>query len=112
MSIKLLTLLSVSVFFAGCSTSPTETSAQVTEYKSIDEMKKFANCESIDAVNDTYDVTLHSPWGIKRAAHIRLKDAAYIKGANAVIMTSNNYGVVTDQVQGIAYKCTYGKNST
>ena len=91
----------------GCSTSPTETSARVTEFKTIEEMKKFANCTSVDAVNSTYDVTLHSPWGRKRAAHIRLKDAAYKVGANAVIMTSNNYGVVTDQVQGIAYRCNY-----
>lgn len=96
------------VLFMGCSTSPTETSAQVTEIKNIEEMKQFANCEAIDVVNDTYDVTMHSPWGRKRAAHIRLKDAAYAKGANAVIMTSNNYGVITDQVQGIAYNCTYG----
>lgn len=108
MSIKKSFLFVGSLMLLGCSTSPTETSAQVTEYKSIDEMKQFANCEAIDAVNDTYDVTLHSPWGRKRAAHIRLKDAAYAKGANAVIMTSNNYGVVTDQVQGVAYKCTYG----
>ncbi|KZK65507.1 hypothetical protein A1L58_22130 [Shewanella baltica] len=108
MSIKKTLLFVGSLMLLGCSTSPTETSAQVTEYQSIDEMKQFANCEAIDAVNDTYDVTLHSPWGRKRAAHIRLKDAAYAKGANAVIMTSNNYGVVTDQVQGVAYKCTYG----
>ncbi|MCB2380962.1 Uncharacterised protein [Shewanella baltica] len=101
-------LLAGMITLAGCSTTPTETSAQVTEYKSIDEMKKYATCEAIDAVNDTYDVTLHSPWGRKRAAHIRLKDAAYSRGANAVIMTSNNYGVITDQVQGVAYKCVYG----
>ncbi|WP_166421939.1 hypothetical protein [Pseudoalteromonas sp. Z1A8] len=108
MSIKLSVLLSGIVILMGCSTSPTETSAQVTEYKNLDEMKQFANCKAIDAVNATYDVTMHSPWGRKRAAHIRLKDAAYVKGANAVIMTSNNYGVITDQVQGVAYKCTYG----
>ncbi|NOH99352.1 hypothetical protein [Vibrio sp. 99-70-13A1] len=106
--LKLLALTS-SLFVIGCSTTPTETSAQVTEYESIEQMNKFANCTAIDAVNDTYDVTLHSPWGRKRAAHIRLKEAAYLKGANAVIMTSNNYGVVTDQVQGVAYKCSYGQ---
>ena len=108
MYIKQALLFVGSVMLLGCSTSPTETSAQVTEYKSMDEMNQFSNCQAIDAVNDTYDVTMHSPWGRKRAAHIRLKDAAYAKGANAVIMTSNNYGVVTDQVQGVAYKCTYG----
>lgn len=105
---NMILFLSVATLY-GCSTTPTVTAAQVTEYKSIEEMNKFATCKAIDAVNDTYDVTLHSPWGRKRAAHIRLKDAAYIKGANAVIMTSNNYGVVTDQVQGVAYKCTYGE---
>lgn len=111
MSIKTNLLFSVILILTGCSTSPTETSAQVIEYKNVDEMNKFANCDAIDAVNDTYDVTMHSPWGRKRAAHIRLKDAAYVKGANAVIMTSNNYGVVTDQVQGVAYKCTYGNGT-
>lgn len=87
MAIRLMLLLVGSVVLVGCSTSPTETSTQVTEYKSIEEMNQFANCEAINPINDTYDVTLHSPWGRKRAAHIRLKNAAYLIGANAVIMT-------------------------
>jgi hypothetical protein len=63
MSIKPTLLFVGSVILMGCSASPIETSAQVTEYKSIDEMKQFANCEAIDTLNDTYDVTMHSPWG-------------------------------------------------
>ena len=107
---KHLLLVFACLISYGCATTPTETSAQVVEYKSIEEMNSFAKCNALDSVGATYDVTLHSPWGRKRAAHIRLKDAAYAKGANAVIMTSNNYGVVTDQVQGVAYKCVYGEN--
>ena len=79
------------------------------EYKSVDEMNSFAKCDALGSVNATFDVTFHSPAGRKRAAHIHLKDAAYAKGADAVIMISNNWGVVTDQVQGIAYKCVYGQ---
>ena len=93
----------------GCATAPTATSTQVMEYKSVEEMNSFTKCNALGPVNATYDVTMHSPAGRKRAAHIQLKDAAYAKDGNAVIMVSNNWGVVTDQVQGIAYKCVYGQ---
>jgi len=97
----------ISSFLAGC-TFATKTSMQVIEYKNKNEMAEYANCEVVDSAYASYNVFMHSPWGRKRAAHIRLKDVAYSKGANAVIMTSNNFGIITDQVQGVAYKCVYG----
>jgi uncharacterized protein YbjQ (UPF0145 family) len=103
------TLILACIIITGCSTSPTRTSVQVIEYKTIENMNGHAECTAIDSAHDQYSVFMHSPWGRKRAAHIRLKDAAFAKGANAVIMISNNYGVITDQVQGVAYKCTYGQ---
>lgn len=104
--IVMLTILLIS----GCVTFTTETSLKVIEYKNKAEMDANASCEAVEAVYASYDVFLHFPWERKRAAHIRIKDAAYAKGANAVVMTSNNYGVITDQVQGVAYNCIYGKH--
>ena len=100
-------LLILCLGFMGCATA-TKTSMEVIEYQSVDEMNKQANCEAITNVYDSYGVFFHPPWERKRKAHIRLKDAAYVKGANAVVMGSNNWGVITDQVQGVAYKCAYG----
>jgi hypothetical protein len=100
-----LILLSVS----GCVTFATDTSRTVTEYESVDLMAAVATCTSVGPVSASYDVFMHSPWGRKRAAHIHLKDAAHDRHADAVIMTSNSWGVVTDEVQGVAYHCTYGK---
>ncbi len=107
---KFIIFIGTSLLF-GCSTAPTETSAKVTEYESVEQMGNFADCIIINTVEETYDVTLHSSLGIKRASHIYLKEAAFAQGANAVIMTSNNYGVATDQVQGIAYACNYSRQS-
>lgn len=101
-----LSLLSI----VGCTTLATENSMKVIEYESTNEMNAHASCESLDAVYESYDVFMHFPWSRKRAAHIHLKDAAFKKGANAVIMTSNNWGIITDQVQGVAYECTYGEH--
>ncbi len=103
---KIFMLLSLLLIY-GCTTFATKTSMTVIEYKDTNEMASFAECESLGAVYASYGVFLHFTWSRKRAAHIHLKDAAYEKGANAVIMTSNNWGVITDQVQGVAYKCTY-----
>lgn len=104
---KVIVLIGTSLLF-GCSTAPTEMSAKVTEYESIEQMGNFADCVTLNTVENTYDVTLHSSLGRKRASHIYLKEAAFAQGANAVIMTSNNYGVAIDQVQGVAYACNYG----
>ena len=72
-------------------------------------MNRLADCQPLDSVYASFNVTMHSPAGRKRAAHVHLKDAAHALGANAVILTSNNWGVVTDQVNGVAYKCGFGK---
>ena len=103
---KIFMLLSLLLIY-GCVTFATKTSMTVIEYENTNEMALLAKCESLGAVYASYSVFMHSPWGRQRAAHIHLKDAAYEKEANAVIMTSNNWGVITDQVQGVAYKCIY-----
>ena len=102
-------LLMPAILALGCATKATETSLQVNEFETIDEMNRLADCQPVESVYASFDVTMHSPAGRKRAAHVHLKDAAYALGANAVIMTSNNWGVVTDQVNGVAYKCDFGK---
>ena len=108
---KVYILIMLCLGLCGCATA-TKTSMDVIEYQSVEEMNSHANCEAITNVSDSYSVFFHPPWERKRKAHIRLKDSAYAKGANAVIMGSNNWGVITDQVQGVAYKCTYGEKIT
>ncbi len=103
-----LCLLSLS----GCATISNKTSIDVIEYKSIEEMNLNASCESLGGIASAYNVFMTSPWGRHRTAHSHLKAAAAEKGANAAIMTSNNWGTITDQVQGVAYKCTYGRASS
>ena len=88
-----------------CVTFRTDASMQVAEYESVEDMNKFADCESLGVVTAEYEVFLHSPAGRKRAGRTRLRDAAYAKGANAVIMTVNDWGVIVDQVTGVAYRC-------
>lgn len=99
-------LLSLLLIY-GCVTFATKTSMTVMEYENTNEMASLAECESLGAVYASYSVFFHLPFSRTRAAHIHLKDTAYEKGANAVIMTSNDWGVITDQVQGVAYKCIY-----
>jgi uncharacterized protein YbjQ (UPF0145 family) len=87
-------------------TFATAGSEQVLLYGSIEEMKTYhEQCVSLGGVGTSFGVFMNSPWGRKRAARTRLKNVAHEKGANAVIMTSNDWGLVTDQVQGVAYRC-------
>lgn len=109
---KVLIFCFILIGIEGCATISNKTSIEVIEYKSTEEMNLNSNCESLGGVAASYNVFMTSPWGRKRTAHAHLKNAASEKGANAVIMTSNNWGTITDQVQGVAYKCTYGRALT
>ena len=95
------------LLLAGCVTTAKEGTGTVTEYKSVVEMESFATCKAIGPVSMSYDVFMHAPWERKRAAHIRIKEAASVKGGNAVVMISNTWGVITDSVDGVAYQCSY-----
>jgi hypothetical protein len=101
----ILVLTSAVALVSSCATSRTDTSMKVAEYASVEEMSQFSACESLGVVTTEYSVLMHSPPGRKRAASVRLRDAAHAKGANAVIMTVNDWGVTTDQVTGMAYLC-------
>jgi len=78
----------------------------VTEYSSVEGMTQFASCNALGVVTAEYGVFMHSPPGRKRAASIKLREAALSKGGNTVVMTVNDWGLTTDQVTGMAYHCT------
>jgi|GEM_PF-2573802 len=100
--------LAIALLVIGCATSPSASSNSVIQYESVDEMRKHcSSSRSLGGISVSYNVTMHSPWGRNRAARIRLREAAANAGANAVVMTSNDWGVVTDTVQGIAFWCSY-----
>ena len=92
----------------GCATGVSPTSLKVIEYDNLEELSRMCKSyTSLGGVATSYNVFMHTPVGRNRAAKVRLREAAQAKGANAIIMTSNGWGVVTDYVQGIAYKCEY-----
>ena len=78
-------------------------------YNTQDEMLDTnTTCERISEVYTSYDVLMHWPEARRKAGHVALKEAAYSKGGNAVVLTSQIavFGKIEDEVKGIAFKCT------
>lgn len=98
-------LIAVFLLATGCFTSRTATSMKVMEYESVEAMSRVAECEQLGPVSAEYSVLLHWPASRKRAAAIRIRDAAYDAGGDAVVMIRNDWGVITDQAQGLAFTC-------
>lgn len=101
-------MLVLPLLLSACATtSETSTSKLVDEYITESEMLDRNTCAKIGDVYANYSILLHMPSARRNAGHVALKEAAYAKGANAVILTTQVavYGQIEDQVKGIAYNC-------